>query len=100
MVNVHDVLNVIQCKLVLLGNANELISQTRQCDSLQCINKSLERYGKELAPSSCNTLFGNDFCSRLKGKVELDTTLSQVVSMTKRYHPYAMDNKYLQSTLG
>ena len=32
VINVHDVLNVLQRTLVLLGNANELVSQTRRCN--------------------------------------------------------------------
>ena len=100
MVNAHDVLNVIQHMLVLLDNANELISQTRRCYILQYIDKSLEKYGKEPAPSSRDTLFGDNFCSRLKWKVESDTMLAQVVSMSKRYHPYMMDNEHHQSTWG
>ena len=41
LINVHDVLNVIQYTLVLLGNANELILQTRRCNILQCVDKCL-----------------------------------------------------------
>ena len=42
MINAHNVLNVIQRLLILLGNANKLLSQTRRCDILQCVDKSLE----------------------------------------------------------
>ena len=34
LINVHNVLNVIQRTLVLLGNANELALQTRRCNIL------------------------------------------------------------------
>ena len=41
-VNVYDVLNIIQCSLVLLGNTNEMISQFRRMRILQQVDKSLE----------------------------------------------------------
>ena len=46
-------------------------------------------------------LFGEEFCSQLKSKVESDTTFSQVVSLSKRFHPYGerpRDSR--QTTLG
>jgi len=97
-VNAHDVLNVIQRSSVLMGNTNELLSQSRRCNILQCADKTLEMYGKDPAPLFRDTLFGHDFCTQLKGKIDSDTTLSQVVSISKCYHPYA--DKQRQSTLG
>ena len=99
--NVHDVLNVIQRTLVLMGNANELLSQTRRCNILQCVDKSLERYGKEPRPDGHDFLFGEAFCSQLKSKVEADTTLAQVVSLSKRFHLYGERSRdSRQTTLG
>ena len=46
-INVHDVMNVVQRTLVLLGNANELISQARRCNILRSVDQGLEKYGKE-----------------------------------------------------
>ena len=100
-INAHDVLNVIQRTLVLMGNANELLSQTRRRQILQCVDKNLEKYGKDPRPNSQEYLFGEEFCSQLKSKVESDTALSQVVSLSKRYHPYGerpRDSR--KSTLG
>ena len=57
-----------------MGNANELLSQARRCNTLQCIDESLEKYGKELRFNSREYLFGKEFCSQLKSKVESDTT--------------------------
>ena len=97
-INAHDVLNVVQRTLVLMGNANELLSQTRRRQILQCVDKSLEKYGKDPRPNSQEYLFGEEFCSQLKSKVESNT---QVVSLSKRYHPYGerpRDSR--QSTLG
>jgi len=40
MMNVHDVLNVVQHMLVLLGNANELISQA---NIFRAVDQGLEQ---------------------------------------------------------
>ena len=88
VINVHDVLNVIQWTLVLMGNANELLSQAQCGNILQCVDKTLEKYGKEPCSNSREFLFGDEFCSQLKSEVEMDTTLSQVVLFSKRFHPY------------
>ena len=45
-ISVHDVLEVVQLSLVLLGNANELLSQMRT-KILQLADKSLRKYGEE-----------------------------------------------------
>ena len=91
MINVHDMLNIIQRTLVLMGNANELLSQVRRCNILQCVEKTLENYGKEPRSNSREFLFGDEFCSQLQSKVESDITLSQVVSLSKRFHPTESD---------
>lgn len=98
MINVHDVLNVVQRTLVLLGNANELISQTRRCNILRAVDQGLEKYGKEPRSKSQEFLFGNEFCSQLKAQVESDKALTQVVQLSHRYQPY--DQKARQTTLG
>ena len=77
-VNVHDVLNIVQRSLVLLGNANELVSQLRRSKILQLIDKSLEKYGREPRCDSGEFLFGSEFTSYLKNQVETDTSLAQV----------------------
>ena len=97
LINVQDVLNVIQRTLVLLGNATELVSQTRRCNILQCVDKSLVKYGKDSASKNQESLFGPDFCSQLKNQVESVKTFSQVVSLAHRYHPY---EKSRETTLG
>ena len=98
VVNVHDVLNVLQRTLVLLGNANDLVSQTRRCTILRAADRDLEKYGKESPSSSQDWLFGKEFFSQLKSEVETDKTLSQVIQLSQRYEPY--DSKAHQSTLG
>ena len=82
---------------MLLGNANELVSQTRRCNILQCVDKSLVKYGKDSAAKNQESLFGPDFCSQLKNQVESVKTFSQVVSLAHRYHPY---EKSQETTLG
>ena len=59
VVSTQDVLNVVQRTLVLMGNANELISQARCCIILQYVDKDLEKYGKDPRP-----MCGEEFCSR------------------------------------
>ena len=103
VISTQDVLNVVQRTLVLMGNANELISQARRCNILQCVDKDLEKYGKDPRPNTRECLFGEEFCSQLKSRVESDTTLSQVVSLSRRYHPYgerSREPSSRQSTLG
>ena len=51
-ISAHDVLNVVQRTLVLMGNTNDLLSQTRQRQILHCVNKNLEKYGKDPRPNS------------------------------------------------
>ena len=98
MINVHDALSVVQRTLVLLGNANELVSQTRRCNILRSVDQGLEKYGKEPPTNSEEFLFGKEFCPKLKATVESDKTLAQVVQISHRYQPY--DQKSRQSTLG
>ena len=88
MNNVHDVLEVVQCTLVLLGNANELISQTRRCAILKCVDHNLEKYGKDPPKNNGDLLFGKEFCVQLKSQVESDKALSQMVTLVNRYQPY------------
>ena len=84
-----------------MGNANELLSQARRCNILECVNKTLEKYGKEPYSTWREFLFGDEFCSQLKSKVESDTTLSQVVLLLKCFHPYGERSRdSCQTTLG
>ena len=96
-VSVHDVLEVVQRTLVLLGNANTLLTQTRRDSILQAVDRSLVKYGKECAPTTGDHLFGKDFTSSLKKEVEQDKSLSQIVALNRRHHPYERSR---QSTLG
>ena len=59
VVNVHNVLDIVQRTLVLLGNANELISQARHSNILHCVDGSLEKCANDLRPNSGEFLFGD-----------------------------------------
>ena len=96
-INVHDVLEVVQRTLMLLGNANELVSQTRRCIILKCVDHNLEKYGKDPPTNNGDFLFGKEFCTQLKGKVESDKALTQVVNLSNCYQPY---DKSCYTTLG
>jgi len=52
MVSVHDVLEIVQCTLVKLGNANTLLTTARLYSILQVVNRSLVKYSKDYTPIS------------------------------------------------
>ena len=81
---VSDVLDIIQRSLVLLGNANNLILETRRETALESIHPSLKKYGKgDFSNSRCD-LFGQEFKDGLVKKVEADAALSKAVSIVTR----------------
>ena len=82
---VSDVLDIIQrSSLVLLGNANNLISETRREAALESIYPSLKKYGKgDFSNSKCD-LFGHEFKDGLVKKVEADAGLSKAVNIDAR----------------
>ena len=79
-----EVLTLIQCTLCMIGNASELISQTRRSKILDAIDPSWSKFGEDSYASVHNTLFGESFQSSLTTMVEKDTALSKAVSITKR----------------
>ena len=58
---VSDILEVIQRTLVLLGNANNLISETRREVTLDSIHPPLKKYGKGEFSKAKSDFFGQDF---------------------------------------
>ena len=79
-----DVLDIVQRSLVLLGNANNFISETRRETALESIHPSLKKYGKgDFSNSKCD-LFGQEFKDGLVKKVEADAGLSKAVSIVAR----------------
>ena len=67
-----EVMMLIQCSLCLVGNASELISQTRRVKILEQIDRSWSKYGTDPFPSPQGTLFGDEFQETLIKKVEKD----------------------------
>ena len=89
-INVIDVLHIMQRTLVLLGNANELLSQVRRTNLLQLVNTALAKYGQETQPQAGEFLFGSGFPTKLKSQVEADTSLTRIVaSLPSQRHPYS-----------
>ena len=83
--------------MVLLGNANEILSQFRHCKILAAVDPSLVQYGKKPQPDRGEYLFGSGFTKYLKGEVETDSSLAEVVSLSKCYYPYNSNSR--QSTI-
>ena len=92
-ISVADVLDVIQRSLVLLGNSNELLSQMRRTNILQLADKSLGKYGQDSPSQAGEFLFGPGFTKHLQNKVESDASLAQLVSTSRRYHPYSSTSR-------
>ena len=61
------------------------------------MDHNLENYGKDPPTNIGDFLFGKEFCTQLKGKVELDKALTQVVCLSNCYQPY---DKSCHTTLG
>ena len=79
-----QVLTLIQCTLCMVGNASELVSQTRRAKVLEAADKSWTRFAETDNPPGEGVLFGEEFRSELSKKVEADNSLSKALSITKR----------------
>ena len=84
VVPASEVLTLIQCSLCMIGNASELVSQTRRSRILETIDHSWSKFGEGDFPSAKDTLFGEEFQASLTKMVEKDNALSKAVSITKR----------------
>ena len=82
-----EALGLIQRTICLVGNASELTSQIRREKILTAIDPSWSKFGSEefSTSNSKNTLFGEEFQSKLTSMVEKDTALAKAVSITKRH---------------
>ena len=80
-----EVVSLIQRTICLVGNASELTSQLRREKILGAIDQSWSKFSSEEFPASHNTLFGEDFQTKLTGMVEKETALAKAVSLTKRH---------------
>ena len=83
-IHVSDILDTIQRSLVLIGNANSLISETRREIALESIHPSLKKYGKGAFAKAKADLFGEEFKDTLVKKVEADSALSKAVSIVSK----------------
>ena len=97
-ISVHNVLEIIQRSLVLLRNANEMLSQMRRTNLLELADKSLGKYAQDSPSQAGEFLFGPEFAKHLQDKVEADVSLAKVVATSQRYHPY--NNKSRTTTIG
>lgn len=80
-----EALSLIQRTVCLVGNASELTSQFRREKILTTIDPSWSKFGSEEFSTKKNTLFGEEFQSKLTSMVEKDTALAKAVSITKRH---------------
>ena len=97
-ISVHDMLEIIQRSLVLLGNTNEMLSQMRRTNLLKLADESLGKYAQDLPSQAGELLFGPEFAKHLQDKVKADVLLAKVVATSQRYHPY--NNKSRTTTIG
>ena len=81
---VPDVLDVLQRTLVLLGSANNAISEARRENALEAIHQSLKKYGKGDFTQAEGDLFGEAFKDQLVKKVEVDSALSKAVRIVSK----------------
>ena len=81
---VPDLLEVLQRALVLLGNANHLISEMRRENALESIHPSLKKYGRGDFTQAKGALFGDVFKDELVKKVEADSALSKAVNIVSK----------------
>lgn len=97
-VNVLDVLDIMQRTIVLLGNANELLSQVRRSNLLQIADSALAKYGQDPQPEAGEFLFGPGFAAKLKDQVETDSSLTKIVrslpSRSHRFSPYVHKQRF------
>ena len=102
---VSDVSEIIQRTLVLLGNASNLISETRREVALESVHPSLKKYGKGDFSKAGEDLFGQEFKDNLVKKVEADSAISKAVNIVSRsssnpnssgrvYRKQASDNRF------
>jgi hypothetical protein len=83
-VGVSDVIDTIQRTLVLLGNANNFISETRREWALEAIHPTLKKYARGNFTEAEEHLFGETFKETLVKKVEADSVLSKAVNIVTR----------------
>ena len=84
LIQVPVVLESIQRALVLLGNANHYISETRRTHILEAVDPKLTKYAKGDFSDSGKYLFGPSFQKEIVSQVEADTALSKAFAIVGR----------------
>ena len=64
------VLDLIQRTLVLIGNANQLLSEKRRLGLFKSIDPNLTKYAKGEFPEAGKELFGSEFAKEIVGHVK------------------------------
>ena len=90
-VPVTNILDVVECRVALIGNAFNLISQTRSDALLSAVHKDLKRYATqdEIFSDTQGCLFGEEFRSTLESRVSAESALSKVAEVFVRQSPKA-----------
>ena len=78
------VLDMIQCTLVFLGNANQLLNEKRRLGLLKSIDPNLTKYAKGEFPEAGKDLFGSKFAKEIVGHIEADTAICKASAIVKR----------------
>ena len=84
MVPAAEVLAMIQRTLCFIGSASEQISWARRAKILEAIDLTWKKFSDKSFPSAKSTLFGEDFQSSLKDRVEKDTAISKALAISKK----------------
>ena len=84
LIPIADVLDTIQRALVLLGSANNTISETRHEIALGAAHSLFRKYAKGDFSETGTDLFGKAFKEVLVQKVDTDSALSKVVSIANK----------------
>ena len=78
------VLDMIQRTLVLLGNANSLISERRRAHILHAVDPKLSKYAKGEFPKAGKSLFGQSFVKEVVSQVEADTAICKASALANK----------------
>ena len=84
LIPIAEVLDTIQRALVLLGSANNTISETRREIALGAAHSSFRKYAKGDFSETGGNLFGEAFKEVLVQKVETDSALAKAVSIANK----------------
>jgi len=84
LVQAPVVLDMIQRTLVLLGSANNLLSERRRANILQTVDPKLAKYAKGEFPKAGKYLFGQSFVKEVVSQVEADTAICKASALANK----------------